>query len=193
MLSWSFEFEGKQFFEGFRTLATNGIDQPILNVFRMAGLFSGDRVTATSSAEVPAEDIAKSGVRAQPDIDAFATKASHEAAVMLWNYHDEDPACLPAAPVTVTITGIPCRLSTRCGWSTTVSTKLTPTLSLSGRRWAPRRIRTPEQYSQLKSAGKLQSLSSPEWLDVASGTLTITTNLPRQAILAASPEVVNAE
>ena len=26
MLSWSFEFEGKEFFEGFRTLATNGID-----------------------------------------------------------------------------------------------------------------------------------------------------------------------
>ena len=28
MVSWSFEFEGKQYFEGFRTLATNGIDKP---------------------------------------------------------------------------------------------------------------------------------------------------------------------
>ncbi len=44
MLSWSFEFEGKDYFEGFRTLATNGIDKPILNVFRMAGMMSGDRV-----------------------------------------------------------------------------------------------------------------------------------------------------
>ena len=41
MLTWSFEFEGKQYFEGFRTLATNGVDKPVLNVFRMAGLFSG--------------------------------------------------------------------------------------------------------------------------------------------------------
>ncbi len=24
MLNWAFEFEGKQYFEGFRTLATNG-------------------------------------------------------------------------------------------------------------------------------------------------------------------------
>src|ERR1035438_3879749 len=106
MVTWAFEFEGKQYFEGFRTLATNGIDKPVLNVFRMAGLFSGDRVAATSSAAVPAGDIAKSGVRATDDVDAFATKAPHEAAVMLWNYHDDD---LPAADtkVTVKIAGIP--------------------------------------------------------------------------------------
>ena len=30
MLSWSFEFEGKDFFEGFRSLATNGVDKPVL-------------------------------------------------------------------------------------------------------------------------------------------------------------------
>jgi xylan 1,4-beta-xylosidase len=28
MLSWSFEFENKEYFEGFRSLATNGIDKP---------------------------------------------------------------------------------------------------------------------------------------------------------------------
>ncbi len=44
MLSWSFEFEDKDYFEGFRSLATNGIDKPVLNVFRMFGLMSGDRV-----------------------------------------------------------------------------------------------------------------------------------------------------
>jgi xylan 1,4-beta-xylosidase len=30
MLSWSFEFEGKEYFEGFRSLATNGVDKPVL-------------------------------------------------------------------------------------------------------------------------------------------------------------------
>src|SRR5664279_760950 len=44
MLSWSFEFEDKDYFEGFRSLATNGIDKPVLNLFRMFGLMSGDRV-----------------------------------------------------------------------------------------------------------------------------------------------------
>jgi xylan 1,4-beta-xylosidase len=34
-LTWSFEFEGQPYFAGFRSLATNGIDKPVLNVFRM--------------------------------------------------------------------------------------------------------------------------------------------------------------
>ena len=38
MLSWSFEFENKDYFEGFRSLSTNGIDKPVLNFFRMAAL-----------------------------------------------------------------------------------------------------------------------------------------------------------
>ena len=37
MLTWAFEFEGQPYFDGFRTLATNGIDKPVLNVFRMFG------------------------------------------------------------------------------------------------------------------------------------------------------------
>ncbi|HWC16544.1 MAG TPA: hypothetical protein VG498_06000, partial [Terriglobales bacterium] len=50
MLSWSFEFEDKDYFEGFRSLATNGIDKPILNLFRMLGLMNGSRVETTSTA-----------------------------------------------------------------------------------------------------------------------------------------------
>src|SRR5262249_2515028 len=33
-LTWAFEFENQPFFAGFRVLATNGIHQPLLNVFR---------------------------------------------------------------------------------------------------------------------------------------------------------------
>jgi xylan 1,4-beta-xylosidase len=160
-------------------LSTNGIDQPILNVFRMAGFFSGDRVAATSSAEVPAADIAKSGVRAQPDIDAFATKAAHEAAVMLWNYHDEDLP-VPAAPVTVTITGIPADVHKVLVEHFRIDETHSNAFTVWKAMDSPQHP-TPEQYSQLQSAGKLQLLSPPESLDVTSGTLTITTNLPREA------------
>src|SRR5439155_7557151 len=34
-LTWAFEFEEQSYFAGFRVLATNGIDLPVLNVFRM--------------------------------------------------------------------------------------------------------------------------------------------------------------
>ena len=40
---------------------------------------------------------------------------------------------------------------------------------------------TAEQYAQLKAAGQLELLTSPEWLDVNDGKVTIATALPRQA------------
>jgi len=48
-VTWAFEFEGQPYFEGYRTLATNGIDKPILNLFRMAGMMRGDRVELQSA------------------------------------------------------------------------------------------------------------------------------------------------
>jgi xylan 1,4-beta-xylosidase len=43
-VTWAFEFEDQPYFAGFRDLATNGVDKPVLNVFRMFGLMEGDRV-----------------------------------------------------------------------------------------------------------------------------------------------------
>ncbi len=40
-VSWSFEFENQPWFYGFRDLATNGVDKPVLNVFRMFGMMKG--------------------------------------------------------------------------------------------------------------------------------------------------------
>jgi xylan 1,4-beta-xylosidase len=179
MLSWSFEFENKDFFEGFRTLATNGVDKPVLNVFRMAGLMSGERVATSSTGQVALDDILSSGVRQQPDVDAFATRGANEAAVMTWNYHDDDlpPA---GADVEVTISGIPAdvkkvllehyRIDDAHSNSYTVWKAM-------GSPQAP----TAEQYARLKAAGQLELLSSPQWLDVSDGKITIATNLPRQA------------
>ena len=41
---------------------------------------------------------------------------------------------------------------------------------------------TPEQYEKLKAAGQLQTLNSPEWLDVHDGKITVNGQLPRQAV-----------
>jgi xylan 1,4-beta-xylosidase len=41
---------------------------------------------------------------------------------------------------------------------------------------------TAEQYAQLHAAGQLQLLTSPVWLDVKNGEVTITTEMPRQGI-----------
>jgi xylan 1,4-beta-xylosidase len=179
MLSWSFEFEGKDYFEGFRTLSTNGIDKPILNVFRMAGLMSGERVHTSSTGQVPLNDILSSGVRKADDVDAFATKGSHEAAVMLWDYHDEDvPAA--GAEVQVTIAGIPLDVKRVL----LEHYRIDETHSNSYHVWKAMgspQTPTEAQYSRLKEAGQLELLTSPKWLEVKDGKVTIDTSLPRQA------------
>ncbi len=179
MLSWSFEFENKDYFEGFRTLATNGVDKPVLNVFRMAGLMSGERVATSSTGQIRLDDMMKNGVRQAPDVDGFATQAAHEAAVMVWNYHDDDlPA--PGANVQVTVSGIPVGvkkvLLEHYRIDDTHSNSYTVWKAM-GSPQAP----TPEQYVQMKAAGQLELFTSPEWLDVNGGKVTIDTSLPRQA------------
>src|SRR5262245_26404646 len=71
-VTWAFEFEDQPYFAGFRDLATNGIDKPVLNVFRSLGQMSGDRIRAESSAMVPLESIRDRGVRETADVGAFA-------------------------------------------------------------------------------------------------------------------------
>ncbi len=179
MLSWSFEFEGKDYFEGFRTLATNGIDKPILNVFRMAGLMSGDRVETESTGQIPLGDILKSGVRQVPDVDAFATKGLRQAAVMVWNYHDDDrPAA--AATVQVTIAGIPAGVKRVLLEHYRIDEDHSNSYTVWKQMGSPQ-APTDEQYARLRRAGQLELLTSPRWLDVDGGTVTIETELPRQA------------
>jgi len=179
MLSWSFEFENKDYFEGFRTLATNGVDKPVLNLFRMVGLISGDRVTTSSTGQVPLDTILKSGVRQSPDVDALATRSAHEAAVLLWNYHDDD-APAPDAEVHVTVSGIPAAVKSVLLEHYRIDETHSNSYTVWKAMGSPQSP-TPEQYAKLKAAGQLQLLSSPQWVDVEDGKVTISTQLPRQA------------
>ena len=178
MLSWSFEFEDKDYFEGFRSLATNGVDKPVLNVFRMFGLMSGNRVSTSSTGQVPLDTLLSTGVRQSPDIDALATTNDHEAAVLVWNYHDA-AAEAEAAPVTVTVKNIPANVRRVL----LEHYRLDDTHSNAYTVWqttgSPQHP-TTAQYAALQAAGQLQLLTSPEWLDVHNGEVEIITTMPRQ-------------
>jgi len=179
MLSWSFEFEGKDYFEGFRTLATNGIDKPVLNVFRMSGLMTGNRVQVSSSGRVSTNEILKNGVRQEPDLDALATAAEHQAAVMVWNYHDDD---LPAAGahVKVKVAGIPAGVKRVLLQHYRIDETHSNSYTVWKQMGSPQSP-TEEQYQQLKAAGQLELLNSPEWVNVTGGEITVAMELPRQA------------
>src|SRR5437773_6745861 len=83
-VSWAFLFEDQPYFDGFRDLATNGIDKPVLNVFRMLGQMSGDRVSVESSADLTLESVRDTGVRGLADIFALASRAPRSAAVLVF-------------------------------------------------------------------------------------------------------------
>ncbi|MFZ0632127.1 MAG: beta-xylosidase [Acidobacteriaceae bacterium] len=180
MLSWSFEFENTDYFEGFRSLATNGIDKPILNLFRMLGLIGGERVRVTSTGAVPLETLVQTGVREAPDVDGLATQEGRSAAVLVWNYHDVNEPAAPAASE-VTVQGIPEGVHRALVEEYRIDT----THSNANTVWHAMGSPQPpdaDQIAKLEAAGQLELLTSPAWMDVRSGTVAIPMSLPRESV-----------
>jgi xylan 1,4-beta-xylosidase len=105
-LTWAFQFEDQPYFAGFRSLATNGIDKPVLNVFRMMSRMGGFRLPVTSDHAVALPDLLRTGVRETPDVSALAALDGKRLTVMVWHYHDDDQRG-PAAEVRIDLPGAP--------------------------------------------------------------------------------------
>jgi xylan 1,4-beta-xylosidase len=177
MLTWAFEFEGQPYFDGFRTLATNGIDKPVLNLFRMAGMLKGDRVKVESTGAVALDKILAGGVRDTADINALAAAADREINILVWNYHDDDlPAA--AAPVHLDIRGVPAHVQMQ---HYRIDNDHSNAYTLWKQLGSPQQP-TPEQYARLEAAGQLQLLTSPAFLHAKSGALSLDFDLPRHGV-----------
>lgn len=177
-VTWAFEFEGQPFFAGFRDLATNGIDKPVLNVFRMLGMMRGNRLAVVSSGAQPLQGIREAGVRGEPDINALASRSGRDIGVLVWNYHDDDLAA-PAADVEVTITGVP------DGRPLVTEYRIDSTHSNAYEAWmragAPQPP-APASFAALRQAGQLQIEGTPARVAAAAGRLRLRLTLPRQAV-----------
>jgi xylan 1,4-beta-xylosidase len=180
-VNWSFEFEDQPYFAGFREMATNGIDKPVLNVFRMMGLLGRERIDARSSSALNLDEVVKSGVREQPDISIVATRKPHETDVLVWNYHEDDLAA-PAAPIELKIEELPSRPEQRV---LVEHFRIDATHSNAFEVWksmgSPQQP-SEQQYRELEAAGQLQLLSSPEWLPLDQTSVALRFDLPRQAV-----------
>jgi len=180
MLSWSFEFEDKDYFEGFRSLATNGIDKPVLDLFRMMGMMSGNRVQTTSTGAVPLSVLTSTGVRGEADVDALATTDGNQAAVLLWNYHDADePAA--AAPVSMDIAGVPAGVHRVLVQQFRIDETHSNAYTVWKQMGSPQQP-TTEQYERLKDAAGLQLLDAPVWAEVTGRKVHMNLSMPRQSI-----------
>jgi xylan 1,4-beta-xylosidase len=102
VLTWAFTFPGTPYFAGYRTLATNGINLPVMSAFKLLGRLAGARVPLASSGAHTLADVLASGVGVKPDVDGMATLDGAAVQVLVWNYHD-DIVTAAATPVHLTI------------------------------------------------------------------------------------------
>jgi xylan 1,4-beta-xylosidase len=178
-LTWAFEFEDQPYFAGFRAMASNGIDLPVLNVFRMFARMTGKRIAAESDAAVPIDAILKTGVRDKPDVAALASLDKGKLCVMAWHYHDEDVPG-PAADVSLTVTGLP-----KDGELKLTQFRIDEVYSNAFTAWkkmgSPPKP-TPEQYAALEKTGQLAATGPAEVVRVAEGKLATRVKLARQAV-----------
>jgi xylan 1,4-beta-xylosidase len=180
VVTWAFEFEDQPYFAGFRELATNGIDKPVLNAFRMFGLLGQERIKTTSSGALQAAEILSSGVRGAPDVDAIATRNKQEVAVLIWNYHDDDLQA-PAIPVSLAVSGLPKDTSRAVVEHFRVDAEHSDSYAAWKGMGSPQSPSATE-YSKLESAGQLQLLKSPFWETIEEGSAHLHFSLPRQGL-----------
>jgi xylan 1,4-beta-xylosidase len=177
-LTWAFEFEDQPYFAGFRALATNGIDLPVLNVFRMFSLMGGKRIATHSTSEVPLDAMIKAGVRGQPDVAAFASLEGRRLSIMVWHYHDDDVAG-PDAAVAIELAGLRgVSADLRHYRIDADHSNAFVQWKVMGSPIAP----NDAQYAVLRKAGELALLDAPTKVDILSGVATLRFSLPRQGV-----------
>lgn len=177
-VSWSFEFEHQPWFYGFRDLATNGVDKPVLNVFRMFGMMRGSLVQVEGNRMYPLEKLLDSSVRGLTDIGAIAAEDTRSVSVMVWNYHDEDKQAAGEG-VAITITNIPVKKFRLTEY------RIDSAHSNSYETW--KKMGSPQQpdanqINLLERSGQLQVMGKPQNLAAVKGNTTLHISLPRQGV-----------
>lgn len=179
-LTWAFEFEDQPYFAGFRVLASNGINLPVLNVFRMFGKMSGQRLAVESTGEVPLDQICNEGVRGCPDVSALACVDEGKLSILLWHYHDDDVAG-PDAEVELRLNG----LAKNASELRVLRFQIDEQHSNAYAAWkamGSTQNPTAEQIARLEEAGQLASVSVPNRTRVFAGQSTLRIALSRRAV-----------
>ncbi|WP_140485255.1 GH39 family glycosyl hydrolase [Flavobacterium sp. GSA192] len=177
-VSWSFEFENQPWFYGFRDLATNGVDKPVLNVFRMFGMMKGSRVEAVSNRMYPLEAVLEKSIRdSQSDIGVLASADSKSTAVMVWNYHDKDEQG-SAEAVDVTLNSIPAKKATLNVYL--IDRDNSNSYEVWKKMGSPQNP-TSEQIALLEKSGKLKCVTTKK-VEIRSGKVNVPLQLMRQAV-----------
>lgn len=181
VLAWAFLVENAPLFAAYRVLASNGIDFPVLNAFKLLGGLSGNTIPVTSSGAQPLASILANGVRAQPDIDAMATLNGQQVSVLVWNYHDV-LAMVAASPVTMSI-----KVPASFGTVATVShLRVDETHGDAYTTWVAQgspATPTAAQLAALQQAMVPSLLQPDQTVPVTAGAVGVSFDLPRLSLI----------
>ena len=179
-VSWSFEFENQPWFYGFRDLATNGVDKPVLNVFRMFGKMKGTRVKVSGNRMLNVSTIIDSGVKGPlSDIGAIASADKNAAVILCWNYHDDDLAN-DGELVAVNINGVPAKKIVLTQYA--IDKEHSNSYEVWKKMGSPQNP-TVKQINLLEQAGQLQAVGFPKNINVVNGKINLKVKLQRQAVV----------
>ena len=181
-LTWAFEFDDHPYFDNFRVLATNKINKPIFNIFKMFAQMQAKRLDATSTGQYPLESVVTGSIRGESDVGVLASvdEDASMMAVMIWNYQDDDLP-KPDAQVSFAISNV---------WPGCKELKLThyridQSHSNAYAAWlamgSPQKP-TSHQIEALKAAALLQMLSEPTTIQVEDNNVAMEFALPIHAI-----------
>jgi xylan 1,4-beta-xylosidase len=180
VLTWAFEFEDQPYFAGFRSLASNGVDKPVLNVFRMFARMRGPRLAVSGEPALGLTQILAEGVRKDPDVSAVASLDQRTACILVWHYHDDDlPG--PDADVRIVLQGLPLESGDLRVRHFRIDETHSNAYSVWRQMGSPQHP-SPDQYARLKASGRLAQLSEPAAVQVERHAATLSLNLPRQAV-----------
>ena len=178
-VTWAFEFEDQPWFNGYRDLATNGIDKPVLNIFRMFGKMSGNRVEVSGDLAYDFLAVRDSSVRGDKrDINALASVNDSTAAIMIWNYHDLNMIS-PNEMIELLVNGIPAKKVEITHF------RVDQNFSNSYERWkemgSPQNV-SESQYKELEEAGKLAQFEEPKTVKIKNSQYLAQIEMPGQAV-----------
>jgi xylan 1,4-beta-xylosidase len=179
VLTWAFTFEDQPYFAGYRQLASNGIDLPVLNVFRLYSRLGPSRIAATSTGQQPLEAMMNDGVRGASDVGVLATRdRAGKVAIVIWNYHDDDVPG-PDAAVRLQLAGLGMASARKL-----TEWRIDETHGNSFAEW--KRIGAPpspdaKQYQQIAAAAAMKPQSRS--LAVRRGAAMLDFPVPRQGVM----------
>lgn len=145
---------------------------------KQAGGRPMERLATASTGEVLIDEIRKSSITGSPDVDALATQDGKQAAVLVWNYEDND---VPArgSSVEVRVNGIPADIGRVLLQHYRIDDSPSNAYTVWKGMGSPQKP-SAEQFVELQAAGQLQD--SPVWLDVHDGAISVPVTVPRQSV-----------